>query len=455
MGIIKVTVSFLGPDDLHLLQPNVMKTTILEPVLQDGLVLLGPSDFNLQEINTNSSGIGMEMDGKILKLAWHQLCAVIFNKLCPGYFNQPQAALGHMKQSYLDGDGNLICTSIFAYYQGMMNAMCPFAGEACFPKSVCNALIDGLDKHLMAIFRCNYPNYAVLHNLEAAYQRSHFPKIIQAMPLAEDEVHSISAIACISVNGQAFKLDAMAFASQAERTLNHSSGGYTSDGAASSGYRLEGGYRSYRSTGSCDIGQRDSSFGCKGPHPCIKNGVVVCPNADQPGVHAAAQAAYDKWLEKSHARCQKRKAKNSAPTYAGLSEANKKLVRDKALAMMASGGGGTPARDSSTPQCKKPMILIVDIVAFLSAATATRGILPAPIVSNFPHIQLQLGSALDDPDCPVVRCVVDTAAAFSTGNFHFVVVVAKRYPIASRSFLYLRTITLSCYLASSSAEANL
>ncbi len=219
----------------------------------------------------------------------------------------------------------------------------------------------------------------------------------------------------------------MAFASQAKRTINRYSGGYTYDGTASSGYCSEGGYCSDRSTGSCYIGRRDSCFGCKGPHPYIKNGVVVCPNADQQGVHAAAQAAYDKWLEKSRACRQKRKAKESKPTYAGLSEANKKLVRNKALAMMASGGGGTPARDSSTPQCKKPMILIADIVV-LSAATATHGILPAPIVSDFPHIQLQLGSTLDDPDCPIVHCVVDTATALSTGNFRFVAAVEKRYP---------------------------
>jgi hypothetical protein len=155
--------------------------------------------------------------------------------------------------------------------------------------------------------------------------------------------------------------------------------------------------------------------------------VVVCLNANQPWVHAAAQAAYNKWLEKSRARCKKRKAKESAPTYAGFSEADKKLVRDEVLAMMAFGGGGTPARDLSTPQRKKPLILIADIVV-LSAATAACGILPAPIVSNFPHIRLQLGSSLDNLDCPVVHCVVDTAAALSTGNFHFVVAVAKRYP---------------------------
>jgi hypothetical protein len=41
---------------------------------------------------------------------------------------------------------------------------------------------------------------------------------------------------------------------------------------------------------------------------------------------------------------------------------------------------------------------------------------------------LQLGSNLDCPNCPVVHCVVNTAAALSTGNFHFVAAVAKHYP---------------------------
>jgi hypothetical protein len=49
-------------------------------------------------------------------------------------------------------------------------------------------------------------------------------------------------------------------------------------------------------------------------------------------------------------------------------------------------------------------------------------------MSNFPHIHLQLGTVLDCPNCPVIWCVVDTAAALSTGNFHFVAAVAKQYP---------------------------
>jgi hypothetical protein len=164
--------SYLSPADLQTLMPDMVRMTIFNPILQDGPVLLEASDFNLQNANTNASGIGMEINGKILKLVWHQLCALIFNKLCPGYSNQPQAALKHIKQSYINADGNIVCIPVFAYYQWMMNTMHPFAGKAHFPKSVCNVLIDGLDKCLTAIFCCNYADHAVLHDLQASYQRS-------------------------------------------------------------------------------------------------------------------------------------------------------------------------------------------------------------------------------------------------------------------------------------------
>ena len=88
--------------------------------------------------------------------------------------------------------------------------MRPFAGEAVFPKSVCNALIDGMDKRLMAIFRRNYSDHAVIHNQSASFQRSRFPMILQAMQSAEDEVQSISAIARSSVASQAFHTDVLA-----------------------------------------------------------------------------------------------------------------------------------------------------------------------------------------------------------------------------------------------------
>ncbi len=86
-----------------------------------------------------------------------------------------------------------------------------------------------------------------------------------------------------------------------------------------------------------------------------------------------------------------------------------------------------PVTTVAPPSPKKPMILVVDVVV-LSSATPTRNILPAPIMSNFPHIHLQLGTELGCSNCPLIRCVVDTTAALSTGNSHFVAAVAKQYP---------------------------
>ena len=431
-------VTFLGDADLRLLTPEAIKRDILSIVLQDGPVQLVPSDFNLPEVNTNSAGIGARIDGKILKLAWHQVCASVFNELCPGYSNQPQAALEHIRQCYIDSDGNSVCTSVFIYFQRMMNAMRPFAGNARFPKSVCNALIDGLDSRLVPIFRRNYPEHSVIHDLGATYQRSKFQEILGAMQMAEDEVNSISEIARSTVSGQAFLSDVSVNASQAERTLSRYGGGdgYTSEGGASRGYRSDG-ERSTTSTDSRGLGRRDRCFGCNGPHLWIKDGVVVCENADKPGVRALAAKNYQAWLEKSRARRQKRKNRDPTPSlYAGLSDADKQRAMNDALAVLAAAhttravtAPSSVAKVATTSQlgAKIPRILIADIIV-LSAATTTKGILPAPIVSNFPHIQLQLGSTDEGADCPVLRCVVDTAAALTTGNFHFVAAVAKRYP---------------------------
>ena len=320
-------VSFLGVDDICTLTPH-----------QDGPIMLAGSDFNLTHANTDTHSITADINGKILKLAWHQLWASIFTKICPGYSNQPQAALEHIKQLFVDSKGNLICTPIFAYYQRMMNAMPPFAGKAVFPKSVCNALIDGMDKRLLAIFRRNYTDHSVIHNQSASFQRGCFPLILQAMQSAEDEVQSISAIVRSSVAGQAFHADVLAFPSQAERTLKRYSSGYKSNGGTSCGYNSEGGYKS-DGGGKCKsrgLGTKDSCFGCGATiHPWMKDGKVVCPNADKPGIHKTAQENYERWLSKKTERCTTKKCREDKPiNFDKLSNANKRKMTEAVLASM-------------------------------------------------------------------------------------------------------------------------
>jgi hypothetical protein len=150
------------------------------------------------------------------------------------------------------------------------------------------------------------------------------------------------------------------------------------------------------------LGRCDSCFGCKGIHPWVKNGIVVCPNADKPGVREAAQAAYEKWLNKNRSRRSNRKHNCDTVDYDKLSDANKAKIRKAVLASMANETlTSSPSASPDAKSNKKPMILIFNVVV-LSSATASRSILPAPIVSNFPHIHLQLGTDFDCPNCPIM-----------------------------------------------------
>ena len=82
-GASYTLVSFWGVNDLRSLNPDNVKADILTPVLQNGPVLLQASDFNLQTVNTNSQEIAVEIDGEIVKLAWHQVCASILTSSAP------------------------------------------------------------------------------------------------------------------------------------------------------------------------------------------------------------------------------------------------------------------------------------------------------------------------------------------------------------------------------------
>ncbi len=148
----------------------------------------------------------------------------------------------------------------------------------------------------------------------------------------------------------------------------------------------------------------------------------MCPNCNALGICAAAAKAFAEFCEKARTRRENRK-QNRPVNYNALSNENKEKVKKAILASMASDMSASAAA-ASPPGCKKPIILVAKIVV-LSSASPTRDILPAPIVSNFPHFHLQFGTELGCANCPVIRCVVDTAGALSTGNFHFVAAVAK------------------------------
>jgi hypothetical protein len=72
-------------------------------------------------------------------------------------------------------------------------------------------------------------------------------------------------------------------------------------------------------------------------------------------------------------------------------------------------------------------VFVVD-VSVLTATMPLKPQMPISIQSNLPHIPIKFGNDLNDPNCPTIRCTVDTCAALMMGSFHFFAAIAKRYP---------------------------
>ena len=396
-----------------------MRTTILEPCLRDSPITLSAADFNLADANVDDKTIRKTINAMILKLGFQQICASIFQQLCPGYSNQPHAAIEHIHQSAPGLDGQMVTASVIEYYQRMLNALRPFATERTYAISVCDKFIQGLDQRLVPSFRRLYPLHSTVHNLKGAYQRHQLSIILAAAQSAEDEVKGMQDIAR-GVLGQGFYAnvpadDAVALNSQAERTLARYGEGAnpTVDGKV----------------------RRKNCFGCGGNHSWMKDKRINCPRAGDPEVAKRAAENYKKYLEKVKEMREKRK-RGRVADYKDMNPADQKRIRNAVLAIHGQGSVASSVSSSSTIGSFLPgpavfLLQVPDVrTTVLSAATPAKRILPVPIQTCFPHIVLQLGQLLGCSKCPAIRCVVDTAAAINTGNLYYFAAIAKAFPHA-------------------------
>jgi hypothetical protein len=289
-GQAYILVTYAGPEDFRTLSPADVQLQILAACMLESPILLKASDSNLTLANTDAFEIGLKIERKIQQLAWLDICASVFHEVCPGYSNKPHAALEHICQTYKDCDITLVITPVFACYQRVMNAIRPFSKGVCFPVSVCNYLIDGLDQCLTSIFYCNHPDYGQPHDMLASHQHSRFPIFHCNMQLAEEEVWTYTPIARNPVGGQAFHSDATAYHSQVEITLNRYS---TECAKGIDDYNFDATNES-----STSLGWNDSCFDCSSPHPWMHNKVILCPHKDRVELSEAAAKNYKEWLAK-------------------------------------------------------------------------------------------------------------------------------------------------------------
>ncbi len=289
--------------------------------------------------------------------------------------------------------------------------------------------MDGLDSRLLASFRNHFPNYSQSQERTATHQRKVLQEMLQAAIRAETEYINIRTIASEAIGaGQAFS--AQVNASQAEKTIAH----YKSGDNASN----KSGSTASRPPLRC--------YGCGGPHPwsTLENGIYVikCPNAGNPGIHENAKKTIEHIRNKRKKKQQdSQKRKNLATTnYNDFDDASKERIRQQVLQSISTASdaasvsssitGATGGTNTASPGAGrgrgKPVIFMYN--AQVLQTKSNRPTLPVAIQSGMPHITLQLGTILNDSGSPSIGCVLDTAAALCTGNYHFFAAIAKRYP---------------------------
>jgi hypothetical protein len=130
-------LTFHGSSNLCIFLADDFQTQILDFTFQDGPVDLQPLRFNLSTAQIDSTKLRSDIKAKILRLAFAMVCNTLFLKLCLGYSNQLHMAIDHICRVYNDRNGNQVISTVQAYFQQLMNAVCSFSSQCDFPVSIC------------------------------------------------------------------------------------------------------------------------------------------------------------------------------------------------------------------------------------------------------------------------------------------------------------------------------
>jgi hypothetical protein len=184
-------MTFQGAVDLRTLSPANVKAQILDAMLQDGPVELQPASFGLTNAPTTGEALRAKIDSKTLCLVFATFCTTLFLELCPGYSNQPHAALDHIRQVHIGRKGNQVASSVQSYFQQLMSMARPFTNQQDFPISLCAKFMEGLDQYLITGFQRNFPQHSVVQPLDATHQWKILQEMLQVAQQAEEDYGSV------------------------------------------------------------------------------------------------------------------------------------------------------------------------------------------------------------------------------------------------------------------------
>jgi hypothetical protein len=165
------------------------------------------------------------------------------------------------------------------------------------------------------------------------------------------------------------------------------------------------------------------------------NKIILCHHKGHTGIHESDAKNYKEWLVKYKAHHKKHKGID----YNCLSDANKVRIKKQILQSLAHSSANDSASltitdntnrrsNKSTPSPWTPnfLVFIVD-VSMLFYCHCKQETSSGTHHDQLPHIHLKLGTDLDNKSCPEVHAIIYTAAALSTGNFHFILATTKKF----------------------------
>jgi hypothetical protein len=160
---------------LRTLTVDQIHDDILAHVPQDSPVGLTEAAFNV----TNAT-----VDDTVMEniQRWSNIEKDIFVHQCPGYTNNPCAAVEGITQTYPDAFGNIVRLSIAQYSSILQNATRTFAHLKVYPCDLCGIFMQGVHPDIKAVFEELYDQHAAPHDRNGCAQPTAYAKIFKAKP---------------------------------------------------------------------------------------------------------------------------------------------------------------------------------------------------------------------------------------------------------------------------------
>lgn len=447
--------TFHGVADLTTLSSEEMNWQVVNPSPRDGPIDIKESAFNVTNATVDEVELRERMESAGAKLSVPFIEQAIFKQVCPTYSHKPQALVDSIKQVTTDSNGAVVTLSVKKYHQDLLSAARPLLLEDTLPLDLCQHYLANFHPSIIAKLKESYTQFHEPHDRSTSVQMERIQEIYSKAQQAQSSIHdtqeivrdiaagaqSMSASATTASYPSKADISGAAFPSVAERTLANYDSKST---AGSTGTHATNGTNQPNEKGVvCDRkGDAVTCDGCGGNHYYMIKGVITCPRGHEAVIRNKADASkklrhalYKESRSRRGGRGGGRSGgKKRSSDFAGLTSADQssiaKMVKVAFDEQSAASGLTNPTYAASATgggDSKLPQIFVTHAEVYFSPQGA-KPRLPVTIDNNIPHMVLPIGNG--DKECAGLLATVDTAAALSTGSYHYLSALAKRFPQA-------------------------